>query len=57
MYVRIHLVGASGGIRLAESLTDDPWTHGAIDDLPHELAEEVAFARRWAGTNSRLTEV
>lgn len=57
MYVRAHLVGASGGIRLAQLLADDPWTDGAIDDLPGELAEEVDFAKRWAGSNSRLSQL
>ncbi|MFM9377904.1 hypothetical protein [Gordonia sp. VNK21] len=40
MYVRVPLIGASG-IRLAEALADDPWTDGAIANLPRELAQAI----------------
>lgn len=57
MYIRVHLLGASAGLRLAQLLKDDPWMAGALDQLPRELAEEAEFARQWAATKSRLTEI
>ncbi len=57
MYIRIHLAGASGGIRLAELLAADPWMDGALDHLAGELAEEVDFAKKWAAANSRIPEL
>lgn len=56
MYVRVHLLGASGGVRLAQILADDPWMDGALDHLPGELREEVDFAKQWATRRSRLVE-
>lgn len=46
LYMRTHLIGASGGLQLARLLARDPWTCGAIDHLPAELEEEMAFVRR-----------
>ncbi|GAB16795.1 hypothetical protein GOEFS_014_00370 [Gordonia effusa NBRC 100432] len=57
MYIRIHLVGASGGLRLAELLAKDPWMDGALDHLPGELDDEAAFAKEWASGYSRLPEI
>ena len=45
LYMRTHLIGASGGLQLARLVANDPWTAGAIDHLPAELEEEMAFVR------------
>jgi len=45
LYMRTHLIGASGGLQLARLVAADPWTAGAIDHLPAELEEEMAFVR------------
>ena len=55
-YLRMHLVGAGAGIRLAELLAGDPWTDGRLDHLPDELANEATFARGWAASVSGLSE-
>lgn len=55
-YLRTHLIGASGGIRLAEILAADPWTEGALDPLPGELADEVAYVRAWVSQTSGWSE-
>ncbi|MFW0792119.1 hypothetical protein [Gordonia sp. CPCC 205333] len=57
MYIRIHLVGASGGLRLAELLATDPWMGGELDELPGELGDEAAFATQLASHHSRLPEI
>ncbi len=45
LYMRTHLIGASGGLQLVRLVAGDPWTAGAIDHLPAELEEEMAFVR------------
>lgn len=56
-YLRIHLGGASVGIRLAQHLAADPWMQGRLDFLPAELAEEIAFTQAWAQTLSGMPEL
>lgn len=55
-YLRGHLMGASGGIRLAEHLAADPWTKGRLDSLPGELRDEIAFTKRWTQSLSGFRE-
>ncbi len=45
IYMRTHLIGAGGGLQLARLIAHDPWTAGAIDHLPAEIEEEMAFVR------------
>ncbi len=45
LYMRTHLIGASGGLQLARLVAHDPWTVNAIDHLPGELEQEMAFVR------------
>lgn len=55
-YLRGHLLGASGGIRLAEHLAADPWSLGRLDGLPGELREEISFTKRWTQSLSGFRE-
>lgn len=55
-YLRGHLLGASGGLRLAQVVASDPWTGGALDHLPAELEDEIDVVRRWAGELSDGSE-
>lgn len=55
-YLRGHLVGASGGIRLAEHLASDPWSEGRLDGLPGELRDEIFFAKGWTQSLSGFRE-
>ncbi|MEE4024984.1 hypothetical protein V1Y59_18000 [Gordonia sp. PKS22-38] len=56
-YLRMHLLGAGAGIRLAELLVADPWTDHTLDNMPHDLADEVDFTRTWASSVSGVREL